>query len=197
MLLPFAFSSTAELSLPIALSSLSAIIANLSLLTDPTNHAIFSLRTHDLSQHMKLDASALSALNLLPNPNDLGGKNSSLLGLLNRCKTAQGQRLLGIWLKQPLINLHEIEKRQSLVEIFVDDSDTRRTLQTDFLKPMPDLSRISKRLQRRMASLEDVVRIYQAVLRVSARLCPSSAELPVTDLRLFRSNAASRADCCS
>ena len=34
--------------------------------------------------------------------------NTTLFGVLNRCKTTQGARLLGTWLKQPLINLHEI-----------------------------------------------------------------------------------------
>lgn len=37
----------------------------------------------------------------------------SLYGLLNHCKTAQGQRLLEMWLKQPLVNLHEIRKSQT------------------------------------------------------------------------------------
>lgn len=35
-------------------------------------------------------------------------KNTTLFGLLNKCKTAQGSRLLGSWLKQPLVNRHEI-----------------------------------------------------------------------------------------
>lgn len=38
------------------------------------------------------------------------GKNTTLHGLLNKCKTAQGTRLLGGWLKQPLVNLHEIRE---------------------------------------------------------------------------------------
>lgn len=37
-------------------------------------------------------------------------RNTTLLGLLNKCKTAQGTRLLGTWLKQPLVNLHEIRE---------------------------------------------------------------------------------------
>lgn len=65
---------------------------------------------------------------------------------MNKCKTGQGTRLLGIWLKQPLISMHEIrswlvllfsflthpssvESRHNLVEIFVNDSNARRTLQ--------------------------------------------------------------------
>lgn len=31
---------------------------------------------------------------------------------------------------------------------------------------MPDMNRISKRFQKSVASLEDVVRVYQAVLKV-------------------------------
>jgi DNA mismatch repair protein MSH2 len=99
----------AEFDLKNAMSALSALLIYLSLLSDPNLHGQFRLHRHDLTQYMKLDASALKALNLMPNPLEMGGsKNMSLYGLLNRCKTSQGQRLLGRWLKQPLVNMHEI-----------------------------------------------------------------------------------------
>lgn len=126
-------------------------------------HGQFRLHHHDLSQYMKLDASALKALNLMPNPELGGNKNMSLYGLLNRCKTSQGQRLLGRWLKQPLVNLHAIQERQSVVEMFVNDDISRKTLQEEHLRKMPDFHRISKRFHRGIAGLEDVVRVYQAV----------------------------------
>ncbi|KAG8902921.1 MutS-like protein [Tulasnella sp. 403] len=157
-----------EFDLKQAMSATAALISYLSLMTDETNFGQYTLRHHDLSQYMKLDASALRALNLMPNPQrDHGAKNMSLFGLLNRCKTAQGVRLLGGWLKQPLINLHQIKIRQDLVEVFVDDPTSRRTVQDDFLKVMPDMRRICKRFQKSVASLEDVVRIYQAVIKLS------------------------------
>ncbi|WVN89665.1 uncharacterized protein L203_104895 [Cryptococcus depauperatus CBS 7841] len=153
-----------EFELKIAMSALSALISYLSLLSDISLHAQFHFQKHDLSQYMKLDASALKALNLMPNPQELGGnKNMSLYGLLNRCKTSQGMRLLGRWLKQPLVNLHEIVQRQTLVEVFVDDPNNRRTIQDKYLKQMPDFHRISKKFHKRVAGLEDVVRVYQAV----------------------------------
>ncbi|KAG1721396.1 DNA mismatch repair protein MutS [Suillus paluster] len=161
-----------ELSLPSAPSALAALISYLSLLSDPSNHGAYKLRTHDLARYMRLDASALRALNLIDAPGSAGSinKNATLLGLLNKCKTAQGTRLLGTWLKQPLINLHEICKRQDLVETFVDDASKRRTLQDDYLKLMPDLHRLSKRFKKSIASLEDVVRAYQVVLKLPGLL---------------------------
>ncbi|KAJ4001111.1 muts domain V-domain-containing protein [Lentinula boryana] len=157
-----------QLTLPTAPSALSALITYLSLLSDPSNHNAFSIRTHDLGQFMRLDASALRALNLTEAPGNVETttRNTTLLGLLNKCKTAQGMRLLGTWLKQPLVNLHEIKKRQNLVQMFVDDTNSRRTIQDEYLKYMPDLHRLSKRFQRSQASLEDVVRVYQVVLKL-------------------------------
>ncbi|WRT70598.1 uncharacterized protein IL334_007596 [Kwoniella shivajii] len=153
-----------EFDLKIAMSSVSALLIYLNLLADTTLHGQYRLHKHDLSQYMKLDASALKALNLMPQPNELGGsKDMNLYGLLNRCKTSQGQRLLARWLKQPLVNLHEITQRQNVVEAFVDDSNARRTIQDTYLKAMPDFHRISKKFHRRIAGLEDVVRVYQAV----------------------------------
>ena len=64
MIYPF----QAQLTLPTAPSALSALILYLSLLDDPINHNSFKLKTHDLSQYMRLDASALRALNLVGGP---------------------------------------------------------------------------------------------------------------------------------
>jgi DNA mismatch repair protein MSH2 len=58
--------------------------------------------------------------------------------------------------------------RHRLVATFADDSSLRQTLQTDFLRFMPDLLRNSKRFQKGVASLEDVVNVYQGVIRLPA-----------------------------
>ncbi|KAI0689572.1 muts domain V-domain-containing protein [Cytidiella melzeri] len=162
-----AASALPQLSLPVAPASLAALLSYLSLLSDTSNHGAYTIRTHDLTQFMRLDASALRALNLTESGNNAtSNKNTTLFGLLNKCKTAQGSRLLGSWLKQPLVNLHEIRRRQDLVEIFVEHPNTRRALQDDQLKLLPDMHRISKRFQKSVATLEDVVRVYQAVLKL-------------------------------
>ena len=58
-------------------------------------------------------------------------KNTTLFGLLNKCKTAQGSRLLGSWLKQPLVNLHEIRTCRSGC---MSDEGTSLTL---YVRQMP------------------------------------------------------------
>ncbi|KAA8897067.1 muts domain V-domain-containing protein [Sphaerosporella brunnea] len=147
----------------LAMSAASAMIRYLSLMADELNFGQYKLYQHDLSQYMRLDASAVRALNLIPGPRD-GSKNMSLYGLLNKCKTAIGTRLLGQWLKQPLMGLEDIERRHSLVEAFVEDTDLRQTMQEEHLKKIPDLYRLSKRFKRKIANLEDVVRAYQVAI---------------------------------
>ncbi|KAF8436443.1 muts domain V-domain-containing protein [Terfezia claveryi] len=154
-----------QTELKLAMGAASALIRYLGLMSDDTNFGQYQLYQHDLAQYMKLDASALKALNLMPGPRD-GAKNMSLYGLLNKCKTSIGTRLLGQWLKQPLMDLEEIEKRHILVEAFVEDTELRQTMQEEHLKSIPDLYRLAKRFQRKLATLEDVVRAYQVVIRL-------------------------------
>lgn len=154
-----------QTDLKLAMGSAAALIKYLGVLSDPANFGQFQLYQHDLSQYMKLDASALKALNLMPGPRD-GSKTMSLYGLLNHCKTPVGSRLLAQWLKQPLMSLEQIERRQQLVEAFVMDTELRQTMQEEHLRSIPDLYRLAKRFQRKLASLEDVVRAYQVVIRI-------------------------------
>lgn len=46
-------------------AALSALIHYLALTSDPTNFGAYTLRTHDLAQYMRLDASAVRALGLV------------------------------------------------------------------------------------------------------------------------------------
>ena len=154
-----------QTDLKLAMSSAAALIKYLGVMSDHTNFGEYKLYQHDLSQYMKLDSSALKALNLMPGPKD-GSKTMNLYGLLNHCKTPVGSRLLAQWLKQPLMNLEEIERRQLLVEAFVSDTELRQTLQEEHLKSIPDLYRLAKKFQRNKANLEDVVRAYQVAIRL-------------------------------
>jgi DNA mismatch repair ATPase MutS len=130
---PFSHLNAALTDLKIAMNAMSALINYLDLTRDENNFGHFNFKQYSMGQYMRLDASAVQALSLLPNARETGSnKNMNLLGLLNKCKTAQGSRLIGQWLKQPLVNLHEISAYFTL-----DDVDARQI----FLRKTTELGR--------------------------------------------------------
>lgn len=145
---------------------------------------------------MRLDTAAMIALNIFPDQRQrpdfsklrsfgfksldvnhfvcLGAnaKSSSLFGLLNNCRTAQGQRLLMQWLKQPLTDMAKIstsfllllplfketsfclDERLDIVDAFVNDSGIRTYISQDFLGRVPDFERLVRKFIRKKANLE-------------------------------------------
>lgn len=145
----------------------SAVVKYLGLLSDDANYGKYDLRSHRLEQFMKLDSSAVKALNLFATGKNSSVKNSNLFDLLNHCKSIAGSRLLHQWIKQPLLDHSQIKQRQDLVELFMEDTQLRVSLQDDLLNSIPDLRKLMKRLTKlQVSNLEDVVRIYQFLLKV-------------------------------
>ncbi|CAL1538378.1 unnamed protein product [Lymnaea stagnalis] len=151
-----------EVDKTIAMCGLSAVIRYLELLSNEDNFGQFKISTFDLNLYMKLDAAAVKALNLLPLANE-ANKNQSLLGLLNHCRTAPGQRLLGQWVKQPLMDFKKIEERLNVVEAMLSDNELRQILHEDQLRKVPDFQRLAKKFQRKKATLQDCYKVYQAL----------------------------------
>ena len=72
-------------------------------------------------------------------------KKGSLLWVLDQTHTPMGGRLLRSWLEQPLLDVIQIERRQSAVEELVTDTITRSELM-ESLKEVSDLERIMTRI---------------------------------------------------
>lgn len=95
--------SLPELKKSLAMSSLNAAIRYLDLMSDSCNIGHYKIILMNLNRFVHLDAAAVSALNLLPKPgtpiNSPAYKWQSILGVLDRCQTPQGHRLMAQWIK--------------------------------------------------------------------------------------------------
>lgn len=163
----------------LALGACNALLNYLQLLSEQEMLGKYELIQHSLESIMKLDSSAIKALNLFPQNNATfftpmqsgtvgsngGTKVASLFQLLNNCKTNSGVRLLNEWLKQPLTDFSGIQVRHNLVEFLIDQLELRQILQTEYLPGVPDIRRLVKKLNKN-GTLEDVLKVYQFSLKV-------------------------------
>lgn len=53
----------------------------------------------------------------------------SVFGLMNKCVTPMGKRLLRLWFLRPIVNLTVLEERQNAITSFMSTQDTLKTLQ--------------------------------------------------------------------
>lgn len=159
-----------ETSKTIALAALGVAIRYLELVNDSSNHGQYELKMLNLNRFVHLDAAAVSALNLFPKPgvnmNSAAFKWHSILGVLDRCRTPQGHRLMAQWLKQPLRSYDIIKDRHDIVECLIDSTTARSELHDMHMKRLPDILIVIKKLLRKKASLQDIFRLYQVVLRM-------------------------------
>ncbi|KAM7277946.1 hypothetical protein ACFE04_005080 [Oxalis oulophora] len=149
----------------IASGALGALLSYSELLADESNYGNYAIRKYNLESYMRLDSAAMKALNVLESKTD-ANKNFSLFGLMNRtCTAGMGKRLLHMWLKQPLIDVNEINSRLDLVQAFVEDTALRQDLR-QHLKRISDIERLVHNLQKKRAGLHHIVKLYQSSIRL-------------------------------
>jgi DNA mismatch repair protein MSH2 len=153
------------LDLKLGSSALAGILQFVDILADKSSHSRYSLEVYNMGKYMRLDAAAQKALNVLKSKTDVN-ESFSLYGLMNKCRTPMGKRLLKAWLKQPLTDIEEIQRRMDVVESFVIDSSMRSDINGLHLRGMPDIDRLTRKLDRQTATLQDLCQLY----RVSSRL---------------------------
>ena len=118
------------------------------------------------NKYMLLDGATRRNLELLETLREKQ-KKGSLLGVLDRTKTAMGGRLLRKYIEQPLIDKAEIEKRLDTVEELTKNSMLRDELR-EYLSPIYDLERLLGKVSYRSANPRDLI-----AFRASLAMLPS------------------------
>lgn len=148
------------------------------------NAAAFALlnQVHFYQAHdyLLLDAPTQKNLDLIVNSTH-GGREYTLLSVIDRAQTPMGSRLLKKWIVRPLISKSAILERQRVVGIFAHNIGLLHSTQ-QLLAGLPDLERIVARVAMERATKQDYLGIKR-FLQISPALVAelgkfmSSAEL--------------------
>ena len=130
------------------------------------------------AQYMRLDLTARRNLELIETMRSKS-KRGSLLGVLDRTRTAMGKRMIRNWIEQPLIQPAHILRRQNAVEELVGNTALRGDL-AEQLDHIYDLERImtrivygsvnAKELRAMAQTLEKLPFIHSTLSTVNAQM---------------------------
>lgn len=107
---------------------------------------------------------AASRRNLELDINLSGGKDNTLLSVIDRTATSMGSRLLTRWINRPLQDRAQLKKRQQAVAAL--KTDYRFEALHEFLKNIGDLERIIARLGLRSARPRDLAKLRDGLSRL-------------------------------
>jgi DNA mismatch repair protein MutS len=123
-----------------------------------------SVAVYNPSDYMNLDHATKRNLEITFSMNE-GGREGSLISILDKTETAMGGRLLKKWLSAPLIKLDPVLKRQQSVEELVSNSGIRRKI-IEELKEIGDLERLISKVCTGRANPRDVVNIKTSLKKI-------------------------------
>ena len=126
---------------------------------------ITECRFYEIGSAMALDRSTIRNLEITETLYEKK-KQGSLLGVLDRTRTAMGARLMKQMLREPLNDAAAINRRLDAVEALVNDPLTRNDL-TEALKQVYDFERLAGRIASGNANGKDMI-----ALRNSVRVLP-------------------------
>ncbi len=117
------------------------------------------------AQFMRLDLATRRNLELLETMRNKE-KRGSLLGVLDKTRTAMGKRLIRSWIEQPLLHPAPIIRRQNAVAELVQDVMLREDIR-ELLGDIHDLERIMTRVVYGSANAKEVATLGQTIERLA------------------------------
>lgn len=162
---------------PLGLRAAGAVLHYANTALRRTVDHVRSVRVRSEREYMLLDEITLRNLDLTES--DSGGKNTTLLGVLDSTRTPMGARLLRDWLTRPLINLDAIRARHNAVHVFTKERRTLTELR-EVAAEIKDLERLIARLNAGTGNARDargLGRSLAALPALKEKLAPLNATL--------------------
>lgn len=171
---------------PLAVSAAGVIIAYLRGTQTNTAEQLTRLTCYHTENFMRLNEQSFRSLEIFRSDTEA----PSLLSALDRTRTPMGGRLLRRWLRQPLLDVAEIVRRQEYVRWLIENRKARAEIALTFER-MHDLERLSSRTRAGYASaqellalgqsLESLPKIKSVLLQDSTRFAPLIKTLPTCE----------------
>lgn len=128
------------------------------------------ITVYNPSDYMILDFATKRNLEIIYSMQD-GGRDGSLISILDKTLTPMGGRLLKRWISAPLIKLNPIQQRQEAVEELFNKKELRKNLYGE-LNEIGDLERLTSKICTGRANPRDIVN-----LKLSLKKIPGIKEL--------------------
>lgn len=119
-----------------------------------------------MAKSLILDGQCLEHLQVCSATND---QKNTLLGLVDRCCTSFGHRLMRSWVLHPLVDAEEIKLRQESVSVLMDNFGAMVNL-TTALKSIPDLERLCTRIHAGTISIKSFVDVLNGFKIINVSL---------------------------
>lgn len=124
------------------------------------------IQRYERDDYMTLDASTKRNLELVTSMQG-GGREGTLVEILDDTLTPMGGRLLRHWLLRPLRRVEAIERRLNAVEALVQAPERRGTLR-DELREIGDMERLAAKVATGRASPRDLVHLKLSLKQIPA-----------------------------
>lgn len=123
--------------------------------------AITHINRYEVGTHMTLDKATIRNLEITETLYDKNVKGS-LLGVLDKCQTAMGSRRLRQWLREPLNDSHEINRRLDGVEELFKELLMRNNIR-EALRQIYDFQRLMGRIAYGNANGKDLIALRNSI----------------------------------
>ena len=119
---------------------------------------------YDYTDYIILDPSTKRNLEITSSISE-GGREGTLISILDRSQTAMGGRLLKKWISRPLKKKEQIEKRLNAVKDFFENRSGRKKI-TEDLKSVADLERLLSKVSTGRAVARDIIQLKISLKKI-------------------------------